>query len=73
MALLIIICVYCTSRPIVSLGIKRGADYLFQGETCKGSTRYANYPKDDCCSAGGLSAVNAIGTYLRDLMDWTRK
>ena len=34
--------------------------------TCKGSTRYWNYLKDYWPCAGGLSAVSAIGTQLRD-------
>ena len=33
---------------------------------CEGSTRYWNYLEDYWPSAGGLSAVNAIGTQLRD-------
>ena len=34
-----------------------------------GSTRYASYPAGDCWpSVGGLLAVNAIGTQLRDLI-----
>ena len=31
----------------------------------KSSTRYWNYVEDYCPCAGGLSAVNAIGTRLR--------
>ena len=31
-----------------------------------GSTRYWKYPEDYWPCAGGLSAVNAIGTQLRD-------
>ena len=34
--------------------------------TCQGSTRYCNYLEDYWPCAGGLSAVNAIGTQLRD-------
>ena len=34
--------------------------------TCQGSTRYWNYLEDYWPCAGGLSAVNAIGTQLRD-------
>ena len=35
-------------------------------ETCKGNTRYWNYLEDCWPCAGGLSAVNAVGTQLRD-------
>ena len=35
----------------------------------KGSTRYWNYIEDYWPSAGWLSAVNAIGTRLRDLIN----
>ena len=34
--------------------------------TCQGSTRYWNYLEDYWPCAGGLSAVNAIGTQSRD-------
>ena len=40
---------------------KRGA-YMVM----KGSTRYWNYFEVYCPCAGGLSAVNAIGTQMRD-------
>ena len=36
---------------------------------CKGGTRYSNYLDDYWLCAGGLSAVNAIGTQLRDLIN----
>ena len=35
--------------------------------TCKGSTRYWNDLEDYWPCAGGLLAVNAIGTHLGDL------
>ena len=41
---------------------------MVHGDTCKGSTDYWNYPEDYWPCAGGLSAVNAIGTQLRDLI-----
>ena len=34
--------------------------------TCQGSTRYWNYLEVYWPCAGGLSTVNAIGTHLRD-------
>ena len=49
--------------PIVGVG-KRGAYYLSM-VTCQGSTRW-NYLEVYWPCAGGLSAVNAIGTHLRN-------
>ena len=39
---------------------------IVRGDNCKGSTRSSNYLEDYWPCAGGLSAVNAIGTQLRD-------
>ena len=43
--------------------------YLVHGDLLKGSTRYRNYLENYWPCAGGLSAVNDIGTQLRDLVD----
>ena len=51
---------------ISGCGEKRGAHQLVHGDTCKGSTLYWNCLEDYWPFAGGLSAVNAIGTQLRD-------
>ena len=45
---------------------KREAHINWYMVTCKGSTRYWNYIEDYWSCAGVLSAVNAIGTQLRD-------
>ena len=42
---------------------------LVHGDKCKGSTRYWNYLEDYWPCAGGLSAVSAIDTQLRDLIN----
>ena len=39
---------------------------LIHGETLKCSTRYPNYFEDYWSWVSGLSAVNAIGTQMRD-------
>ena len=43
-----------------------GAYYLVRGDLQKGSTRYWNYLEGCWPCAGGLSAVNTIGTQLRN-------
>ena len=48
------------------VGEKKGAYSLAYHDRCKGSTNYMNYLEDYWPCAGGLSAVNAIGTQLRD-------
>ena len=46
---------------------KRDAHSIWSMVTCKGSiTRYWNYLEDYSPCAGGFSAVDAIGTQLRD-------
>ena len=45
---------------------KREAHIDWSMVTCKGSTRYWNYLEEYWPCACGLSAVNAIGTPLRD-------
>ena len=45
---------------------KKGAHYLVHGDMQNGSTRYWNYLEDNGPCAGGLSAVNTIGTQLLD-------
>ena len=52
--------------PLVSGCGKREAHNNWSMVTCKGSTRYWNYLEVYWPCAGGLSAVNAIGTQLRD-------
>ena len=52
--------------PIVVVGERGGADLLVHGDLQNGSTRYWNYLEDYWPYVGGLSAVNAIGTQLRD-------
>ena len=48
---------------VVGVGEKRGAQKLIHGDIPqKGSTRYWSYLEDLWLCAGGLSAVNAIGT-----------
>ena len=42
---------------------------MVHDDTGKGSTRYWNYLEDYWPCAGGLSAVNAIGTQLRGLIN----
>ena len=49
---------------------KRSAQKLVNGDTQKGSTRYRNYLEDYWPGAGGLSAANAIGTQLRDPINY---
>ena len=44
----------------------RGAHQLVHGDLKNGSTRYWNYLEEYWPCAGGLSAVSAIGTQLRD-------
>ena len=39
---------------------------MVHGDLQNGSTRYWNYLEDSLLCVGGLSAVNAIGTQLRD-------
>ena len=39
------------------------------GDLQNGNTRYWNYLEDYWPCAGGLSAVNAIGTHLHDLIN----
>ena len=45
---------------------KREAHINWSMVTCQGSTRYWNYLEDYWPCAGRLSAVNVIGTQLRD-------
>ena len=52
--------------PIVSGCGIREAHMNWSMVTCKDSTRYWNYLEDYWHCAGGLWAVNAIGTHLRD-------
>ena len=70
-ALCLWICVYLSyqhahSIPIVGVGIERRKSIGTMVTCKKGSTRYWNYLGDYWSCAGGLSAVNAIGTLLRD-------
>ena len=51
--------------PMVDVG-KRDAHYLVHGDLQNGSTRYWNYLEIYWPCVGRLSAVNAIGTQLRD-------
>ena len=56
--------------PIQVVGVgKKGAHYMVHGVLQNGSTRYWNYLEDYWPCAGGLSAVNAIGTQLRDTIN----
>ena len=48
---------------------KREANINCPMETSKGNTRYWNYLQGYWPCAGGLSAVNTIGTRLRDLVN----
>ena len=50
--------------PIVGVG--KGAHQLVHGDLQNGCTHYWNYLEGHWPCAGGLSAVNAIGTQLRD-------
>ena len=52
--------------PLVGSGKREAPKKWSKGITCKGSTRYRNYLEDYWPCAGGLSAVNAIGTHLLD-------
>ena len=45
---------------------KRGAHHLIHGDTYKDRTRYSNYLQDYWPCAGILTAVNAIGTQVRN-------
>ena len=54
--------------PIVSVEKERGT-VMVRGGTCKGSTRLDYFEVYWPC-AGGLSAVNAIGTQWRDLINY---
>ena len=45
---------------------KRGAQELVHGHSRKGSTRNSNVLEDYRFRAGGFSAMNVIGTRLRD-------
>ena len=56
------LCLFQTTSMIY----KRKAHISWFIVTCEGSTRYWNYLKDHWPCAGGLSAVNAIGTQLGD-------
>ena len=42
---------------------------MVHGENGKGSIRYTNHLEDFWSCVGGLSAVIAIGTQFRDLID----
>ena len=54
------------SRPYYELLHCVSAHQLVAGDKYKDSTRDWNYPEDYWPGAGGLSAMNAIGTQLRD-------
>ena len=57
----------CPLHTTINSGCgKREAHINWSMVTCKGSTRYSNYLEDYWPGAGGLSAVNAIGTQLRE-------
>ena len=61
-----------TTAAIVFKGCweKRGAQKIVHSEALKGNTRcYSNYVQGYWPFAGGLSAVNAIGTQLCDLIN----
>ena len=52
---------------IPKVGVEnRGTQKLVHDDTQKGSTRYWNYLENYWPCAGGLPAVNTIGTQLRD-------
>ena len=55
-----------TNNSTVIVGAGKERRTLVGPWGCKGSTRYWNYVEDYWLCAGGLSAVNAIGTQLRD-------
>ena len=52
--------------PIVGVGKERYTLINWSMVTCQGSTRDWNSLEDYWSCAGGLSAVNVIGTQLRD-------
>ena len=54
--------------PIVGVGKERRT-LIGHGDLQNGSTRYWNYLENYWPYAGGLSAVNAIGTQLRDAIN----
>ena len=58
-----------TYIPIVGVGKESRTLQMVHGDLQNGSTRYWKYLEDFWPCAGGLSAVNAIGTQLRDLID----
>ena len=66
--ILITICRYFQHAhfiPIVGVG-KRGEYYLVHGDLAAKAALVRNYLEVHWPRAGGLSAVNAIGTQLRD-------